>query len=234
MALVFHGTPLTPREALACVLAGRAACVSFFRPDDLLEVLRLCPFIMFDHGAFSFWMAALRAGREWDEEQRDAWWRAYYAWLEPQLFHAGRWAVIPDSPGAPSQVNDALLLENPFGRSRMAPVWHMDGRIERLAYLCERYDRVCLGWIGDPKREPVGCDAYRRKMDEVALLMGNRWHPIHMFRGGVVGGDYPFASVDMTTLAQNGWRYDSPMDALFGDQWRGRLAYADRLERLAA
>lgn len=172
----------------------------------------------------------MRAGQEWDQQSRDAWWLAYYAWLETRLFLPGRWAIIPDSPAAPSQINDGLLTAWPYGRSRGAPVWHMDGRIERLAWLCERYDRVCIGWIGDPKREPVGCDAYRRKMDEVAKLMGNAWHPLHMLRGIAVAWDYPFISADATSLAQNGHRYDSPMDDLFGDRWRGRKAYADRLE----
>ncbi|MDF0543309.1 hypothetical protein PX699_13205 [Sphingobium sp. H39-3-25] len=136
---------------------------------------------------------------------------------------------MPDSPAAPSQLNDGLLNDWPFGH-RGAPVWHMDGSIERLARLCERYPRVCVGWIGDPKKEPVGCPAYRRKMDEVAALMGNTWHPLHMLRGVAVAFDYPFIGADATTLAQNGWRYDSPMDAIWGDQWRGRRAYADRLE----
>lgn len=171
----------------------------------------------------------MRAGQEWDQESRDAWWRAYYDWLEPVLFEPGRWAIMPDSPAAPSQLNDGLLNDWPFG-GRGAPVWHMDGPIERLARMCERFPRVCLGWIGDPKREPVGCDAYRRKMDEVAALMGNRWHPLHMLRGTAVAFDYPFLSADSTSLAQNGWRYDSPMDGLLGDPWRGRKAYADRLE----
>ena len=30
---IYHGTPMTPRAALLDVLAGRAACVSFWRPD---------------------------------------------------------------------------------------------------------------------------------------------------------------------------------------------------------
>lgn len=172
----------------------------------------------------------MRAGREWDEADRQDWWQAYFTWLEPMLFEPGRWAIVPDSPAAPSQINDGLLNDWPFGRSRGAPVWHMDGLVSRLARLCERYDRVCLGWIGDPKREPVGCPAWHRKMDEVAQLMGNAWHPLHMLRGTAVAHLYPFASADSTSLAQNGWRYDAPMDALLGERWRGRAAYADRLE----
>jgi hypothetical protein len=181
-------------------------------------------------------MQAMRSGREWDEADRQLWWMAYYEWLEPMLFKPGRWAIMPDSPAAPSQLNDGLLNDWPFGRSRGAPVWHMDGPIERLARLCERYDRVCLGWIGDPKREPVGCEAYYRKMDEVSALMGNTWHPLHMLRGTLVAQQFPFVSVDSTSLAQNGHRYDwqdRQVDILDGGEasWRGRNRYADRLEQ---
>lgn len=214
MATIYHGTPLTPRAALLSVCPGRAMCVSFYRPDSVRDVEAIAPAIMYDNGAFSFWQQALRCGEDWDDQSRD--WSPYYAWLEHPLFWPGRWAVIPDAPGAPSQLNDALLKEWPFGRSRGTPLWHMDGPINRLADLCERYDRVALGWIGHPKREPVGCDRYRQRMDDVASILGNRWPVLHMMRGVAVANDYPFASADSTSLAQNGWRYDSPMDALWG------------------
>ncbi len=45
--VVHHGTPLTPRAALLNVCAGRAMCVSFFRPDDVEAVEAISPAIMF-------------------------------------------------------------------------------------------------------------------------------------------------------------------------------------------
>jgi hypothetical protein len=171
----------------------------------------------------------VKIGHEWDQETRD--WSPYYQWLESRLFADGSWAVIPDAPGAPSQMNDGLLNDWPFGRAKGVPLWHMDGPLSRLGSLCERYDCVALGWIGDPKKEPVGCDSYRRRMDEVGQVLGNCWPAIHMMRGIAVAFDYPFASADATSLAQNGHRYDSPIDTLLGDRWRGRRAYADQLER---
>jgi len=236
MALVYHGTPMTPRAALLAVCAGRANCVSFYRPDSVGDVEAISPFIMYDNGAFSFWKQAMKAGQEWDDSERD--WSPYYLWLEDRLFHPGRWAVIPDRPGAPSQLNDALLNEWPFGNDRGAPLWHMDGPLDRLARLSDRYARVCLGWVGHPKLEPVGCDKYRRRMDEVAQLLGNRWPPLHMMRGVAVAGEYPFLSADSTSLAQNGHRYDwrDRCPDLFDARpnWTGRREYADRLERIAA
>lgn len=232
MALVYHGTPLTPAPALEAV-AGRAFCVSFYRPDSVDAVERMSPAIMYDNGAFSFWMQAMRAGADPMEAGRSDW-SAYYDWLAPRIAQPGRWAVIPDRPAAPSQLNDGLLNDWPFGRELGAPVWHMDGPLDRLARLCERFDRVCLGWIGDPKKEPVGCDAYRRRMDEVAALMGGNWHPLHMLRGVLVGGDYPFVSCDSTSLAQNHHRYRLRLFAGTPDEWSGVRAYADKLERMAA
>lgn len=235
MALAYHGTPMSPKAALEA-MAGRAFCVSFYRPDNVEQVERISPFIMYDNGAFSYWMQAVRSGVDPMEAGRDDW-SPYYDWLADRLFHPGRWAVIPDRPAVPSQINDGLANEWPFGRARGAPVWHMDGPLSRLGRLCDRYDRVCLGWIGDPKREPVGCDAYRARMDEVASLFGNRWPIIHMLRGIKVGGEYPFVSCDSTSLAQNGHLYDWRDEPdLFWQQesWRGRREYADRLERLAA
>lgn len=47
MTVIYHGTPLTPRSALNEVCAGRAMCVSFFRPDDVEAVEAISPDIMF-------------------------------------------------------------------------------------------------------------------------------------------------------------------------------------------
>lgn len=44
---IYHGTPMTPRDALQSVCAGRAMCVSFYRPDDVEVVEAISPAIMF-------------------------------------------------------------------------------------------------------------------------------------------------------------------------------------------
>jgi hypothetical protein len=169
------------------------------------------------------WKAAQRRGEEWAEKWD---WSDYFDWLEPRLFHPGRWAVVPDMPGAPSQLNDALLLDWPFGQ-KGAPLWHMDAPIERLLALCSKWDRVCLGWTGAGKH--LDRPEFHARMAEVDKALGNSWPVLHMMRGIKVAFDYPFVSADGTTLAQNGWRYDTSFD--FGDRWAGRKAYADRLDR---
>jgi hypothetical protein len=209
-------------------MKGRDAVVSFFRPDSLKDVEEICPSIIYDNGAFSFWQQAMKRGEEWDDKPRD--WSSYYRWLECRISPERR-AVIPDMPGAPSQLNDSLINDWPYGRDVGIPLWHMDGPIARLGSLCDQFDTVALGWIGHPKKFPVGCDDYRDRMDEVGKLFGNSWPKIHMMRGILVAFDYQFDSADSTSLAQNGWRYDSPIETFIGDQWKGRRAYADRLER---
>lgn len=176
----------------------------------------------------------MRRGEEWYIRED---WGPYFQWLESRIYHPGRWAVIPDAPGAPSQLNDALLNDWPFGQ-KGSPLWHFskdEVNIARLGRLCEKFGRVCVGWVGHPKKEPVGCPDYRRGMEQVSRLFGNQWHPIHMLRGVAVAFDYPFLSADSTSLAQNGHRYDW-LDAqgdmfLQESKWKGRHLYADRLER---
>ncbi len=225
LPIIYHGTPLTPRSALLDVCNGRAMCVSFWRPDDVEVVEAISPASMFDSGAFSEWQAAKKRGDDWFIRDN---WKPYFDWLEPRL-KPGRWAVMPDAPGAPSQLNDALLSEWPFGQWG-APLWHMDAPLDRLLRLCDRHDRVCLGWTGGGKH--LDRPDYHERMAEVDKALGNRWPNIHMMRGIAVARMWPFTSADGTTLAQNGWRYDSPIDECTGDRWRGRRAYADRLEGL--
>lgn len=191
-AVIYHGSPITPRAALLSVMPGRAACVSFKSPQDVAALAPIVSGLMLDNGAFSFWMAARKKGKETDEAERD--WRSYYAWAERWLQSPRSWAVVPDAIAMPSQVNDGLLNDWPLGKSQAAPVWHMDGPLSRLLRLCEQgWERVCLGWVHpDKNQNVVGSDAYRCRMDEVARELGNRWPRLHMMRGVAVAQDYPF------------------------------------------
>ena len=54
---IYHGTPMTPRAALQ-QMAGRAFCVSFYRPDDVEVVEAISPAVMFRQ-----WRVLILAGR---------------------------------------------------------------------------------------------------------------------------------------------------------------------------
>jgi hypothetical protein len=188
---IFHVTPITPNAALESVCAGRNLMVSFYRPDQLASVRRIAGKRMADNGRFSEWMAALKRGKEWSEENLDN--RPYYAWLEPWIDEPETVAIMPDIPGAPSQLNDGQLIDWPFKLEKGVPVYHMDGPIVRFGRLAEKYPLVAMGWIGDPKREPVGCEAYWRRVEEIESELGYEiWTRTHMLRGVAVARGRPF------------------------------------------
>jgi hypothetical protein len=109
-ALIYHGTPMTPRAALLDVCAGRAMCVSFHRPDDVQAVETISPAIMYDNGAFSFWRAAQRAGAEWAED-RD--------WM-PFLSMAGAAPISAGKVGSDSRYAGRTVTNERWASKRLA------------------------------------------------------------------------------------------------------------------
>jgi hypothetical protein len=79
----YHGTPITPKRMLF-EMSGRHFCVSFARPDDLEDCLRIGQSLMLDNGAFT----AFTTGKMFDKA-------AYLAWVDQHLA-APHWAVVPD------------------------------------------------------------------------------------------------------------------------------------------
>lgn len=63
MATIYHGTPMTPRDALLDVCQGRAICVSFFRPDQVEAVEAISPAIMFRQRRIFVLESGLKARR---------------------------------------------------------------------------------------------------------------------------------------------------------------------------
>lgn len=188
---IYHVTPITPNAALRDVCTGRNLLVSMHRPDQLNAVLEIADKVMTDHGRFSSWIAARKAGNDWCENDVPR--HVYYAWLEPFIWRDNVTAIMPDIPGAPSQINDGELLDWPFPVEKGLPVYHMDGPIERFGRMLEKYPLVCMGWIGDPKKEPVGCDAYWRRVEQIERELGlDIWTLVHMLRGIAVAEGRPF------------------------------------------
>ncbi len=188
---IFHVSPITPNAAMECVCADRNVLISMYDSRQLQRALRLAAKILADHGRFSTWIAAMKAGKEWsdDDVPRDV----YYRWLEPWIWNDNATAIMCDIPGAPSQLNDNELLDWPFPIEKGLPVYHMDGPIARFGRLLSIYPRVAMGWIGHPKREPVGCEGYWRRVKEIEQELGaDIWPQVHMLRGVAVAGMRPF------------------------------------------
>ena len=148
---------------------------------------------MLDNGAFSAW----RIGKPTN-------WPGYYDFCDRWLEYPTTWAVIPDVIDAPSQEQDGLLNEWPFG-FRGAPVWHLDEPVVRLLRLAEKWPRICFGSTAQYSK--VGSPVWVRKVDEAfeALSSRHRHLPwVHMLRGmQCCEWQFPFASVDSTDVAQN-------------------------------
>lgn len=195
----YHGTPITPRTVLT-QLAGRNFCVPFPNPQDVEVCHEIGQSVMLDNGAFSLWMEARRKG----DVTLSRGWGDYYEWAERWLEFPTTWAVIPDVIDGDEAMNDELLLEWPHG-DRGAPVWHMHESLDRLLWLCQQWQRVCVGSSG--LYAQVGAPSWHRRMHEAMdALCGNGPVPVwlHMLRGlDLAGGEYPFASADSTNIARN-------------------------------
>jgi hypothetical protein len=165
----YHGTPITPRAALA-PMAGRHFCVSYAAPHDLAWCMRHGASVMLDNGAFSAWTRGAAVD-----------WGAFYAWAKLHLHHP-HWAIIPDVIDGDEAANDALLAACPLPRALAAPVWHMHESLGRLAQLVMAYPRVCIGSSGE--YASPGNPAWRARIDDAwATISATGAHPwVHMLR----------------------------------------------------
>lgn len=192
MTIHYHGTPITPQEALY-QLSGRHFCVSFAAPQDVERVHEIGQSVMLDNGAFSAWK------RQFQPD-----WPAYYAWCDKWLDYPSTWAVIPDVVDAGSQAQDSLIGEWPHG-DRGAPVWHMDEPMSRLLRLVDEWPLVCVG--STEEYAQVLSPSWRMRMDAMwdEIAKRHRRLPkVHMLRGmQLAGKHWPFYSLDSTNIAQN-------------------------------
>lgn len=245
----YHGAPITPNRLLEMLTVGAYCfCVSYWRPDQIELVCRIARRVMLDCGAFSIWMANLRARLKWEESGRigpepvpiivDAAFRAaYYAWVRLWLAVApqGSWFVIFDEIDAGSQVQDALLDEVPDDLLPHAwPVWHMDEPIDRAIRLTHRYGRICIGSTGEFM--VIGSLDWRGRMDELFNALATEFGPdmpqTHMLRGlqcQKTGFDWPFSQMDSTNLGRNHNRMANDLLGSKEDVFRAEL---DRWENL--
>lgn len=192
MTIHYHGTPLTPREALY-TLAGKHFCVSFADPRDAETCVRIGQSVLFDNGAFS----AFTQGRAVD-------WPRYYAWLEPML-SPPHWAIVPDVIDGTEEQQRELAAAWPFGPQLGAPVWHIGLSTDYLLRLADEWPRLCFG--STAQFWQVGSEAWERRADEAFNTLAKRhrrlpW--VHMLRGmATCGKRWPFASVDSVNVARN-------------------------------
>jgi hypothetical protein len=167
--LHYHGTPITPRSALA-TMTGRHFCVSFMAPNDLTWCLQHGASVMMDNGAFSAWTRGAKID-----------WNNFYDWIELNLRHP-HWAVLPDVIEGDEEANDNLLMLNRLPREYVAPVWHLHESLDRLRKLADEWPRLCFGSSG--AFATPGNEAWIKRIDEAwnVLEQTSRKPWVHMLR----------------------------------------------------
>jgi hypothetical protein len=195
-------------------LAGCNFCVSYARPEDLAIAHEIGQSVMLENGAFTFW----RQGRPTN-------WVAFVAWVRPWLEYRTTWAVMPDVIDGDEDDNrllSAWLFD--YDRdvwSRCAPVWHMHESLDRLRYLCQSHDRVCIGSSG--AYAELETPRWHHRMEAAMNAVCANGPPptwLHMLRGmNLAGGPYPFASVDSTDVGRNHNRTQNGDIAGMAQRW---------------
>jgi len=188
----YHGTPLYPKTSLL-EMGGKHFCISFYRRDNLQDVLNLAQSIMFDNGAFSSYTRGDSVNLS-----------KYYLWLEEYL-QPPHWAVIPDVIDGDVEEQKKLLSEWHFPDHLSAPVWHLGLDTDYLLYLCDNYSKVCLGSSG--KYWKVGAKDWTERMNDVFNLLHQKRKHLPWLHGmrmlSQCDGIYPLASADSTNVARN-------------------------------
>lgn len=188
----YHGTPITPKRYLL-EMVGRHFCVSFARPDDLNECLRIGQSVMLDNGAFS----VFTQGKQMDVP-------ALYAWLDQHLVHP-HWAVVTDVIDGTVEQQRQSASGWPFPKELSAPVWHLGLDIDWLLELSDNWPRICLG--STSQYWEIGSPSWVRRMDEAFDELAKRRRHLPWIHGlrmlGQADGPWPLASADSTNVARN-------------------------------
>lgn len=193
----FHGTPVWGDKGSVhrIAVSGAGACVSHYRPDQLRASLEYASEVMLDNGAFSYWKNG----------QNPEWMRFYEALDEVYDHPRLKFFVIPDVVEGGEEDNDFLIRRIPGAfRDKAAPVWHLHESLERLARLCDNWERVCLGSSGE--YAVIRTEAWHRRMNEAFdTIYATRAVAVHGLRmlDGRVLGRYPLTTADSTNLACN-------------------------------
>jgi hypothetical protein len=144
---IYHGTPMTPRAALLDVCAGRAMCVSFYRPDDVEAVEAVSPAIMFRQWRVFLLESGAAGGAGVGNRSR----------LVGLLRMAGASPVSPRTLGSHSRHAGRTVSTQRCAVERMAarPAWRSSvayGRAYRAAAQTVRKARPGMSRLGWPRQ----------------------------------------------------------------------------------
>lgn len=204
----YHGTPCgATREDVARFLSGRHALIPWVRPEDIGTAAEVCQSFCLDNGAFTAW----KSGKPIED------WSEYFRWANDWLYHPGcDFAIIPDVIDGSEDDNNALLAkwhQKVKGRNqfRGAPVYHLHESMARLKWLCDHYDRVCLGSSGK-WATPGTRNWWQRMVEVMAVCCDDKGRPKTKLHGlrmldPAIFHRLPLASADSTNAVRNSSSY---------------------------
>lgn len=198
----YHGTPCgATRDDVARFLSGRHALIPWSRPEDIGTAAEVCQSFCLDNSAFSAW----KSGNPITD------WSGYYKWCSEWSKHpAFDFAIIPDVIDGTEYDNNRLMAQW-YQRLQLkvdcAPVWHMHESLERLQYLIDHNQRICLGSSGQWSRP--GSEGWWRRMAEAMSVAcdehGKPKRKLHGLRmlDPAIFTRLPLASADSTNAVRN-------------------------------
>jgi hypothetical protein len=215
-----HGTPITPKRLLPS-LAGSSFCVSFYRPDQVNDVIELVghdQILILDNGAFSIWRSKQMGRKLTQRLQFDTpedYRLAFWDWANDIQARCDQAvAVIPDviegsEHGNLLEVSHAIRYGLADYPAKCMAIWHMDESIEQLKVLSQLMNFV---GIGSCQKFDVQKDrsAYMARLLEASQAIDEVEHQhsrrpwVHLMRGlGVYSEAVRFESADSCNLAMN-------------------------------
>lgn len=202
----YHGTSFGGEtRTRVAVLAGRHACVSFARPEDIEIMAEVCQSFMLDNGAFSAWSR----GAPFDMP-------AYAEWVKAWRLHPGfDWYVMPDviddSDGSRNQAMRAEWRNHCEGEmwNEGVPVWHLHESLDLLENWARAPwpRRIAFGSSG--AYADIGTQKWWGRMAEaMEVCTDSEGRPLKKLHGlrmldNTITSLVPFASADSTNVARN-------------------------------
>lgn len=190
----YHGTRIAASDdQTSRILRGRHACVSFADLSQLSIVQEVCQSWMLDNGAYSFW----NSGKSVD-------WEDYYKFVSELKDPTCDFWIIPDQIDGFEDENNRLISECPIAGG--APVWHFNESLEKLQWLTEDFERVCIGTTAglEPDSESYWI-RLNQALDVVTDDEGRVSCKLHGLRAlkPQIFTKVPFASADSTSVGRN-------------------------------
>jgi hypothetical protein len=135
----YHGIAGFSNHQLVKFLPVRHVLISFAYKEHLEAAAEFASSFVLDNGAFTIW----KKGGKLDIDGYINW---CYQWHKHPSFD---WCIIPDKIEGCEKENNELIADFPKDINGV-PVWHFYESLEKLKWLTETYQKICIAPNGGP------------------------------------------------------------------------------------